>query len=156
MTVELNRATFGRLVKLYLLSILVIVACSVYVMLMWAEFGVAFDALNIEYFGEPDETAFWVTSLVVIGAAVAHLAGLFGLLRYKSWARGLTWISLLVMIPTTFVPGFGFLTSHPAEMWLELANSVLLGMILLLAYSKDHGALWFTTLKPEASSHEPL
>ena len=143
MSIELNQATFRRLVQLYLLSILASVVAFGIEYVVWTDFIDAFDELLIEHFGEPsDPQLFFVLGFMAL-AGIVHIVAAFQLSKFRPWSRSFVWISLLVMLPVSFVAGFEFAWMGPISMWAEWIGLAVLGAILLLAYSQDHGEIWF-------------
>ena len=149
MQVELDRRTFERLVKLYLLTMPAAIALIVFELLSphWTAFSDEYDLLVESHFSLPAEP--WQSAGLAIGVAagVWHVASAFGLLWYKRWARSGFWASLLAGILASFL----LLGLAPAYrgVWSDLlifVGSMLMGSILLLAYSRTHGGDWF--MKP--------
>ena len=143
MSIELNQATFRRLVQLYLLSIVASVVAFGIEYVVWTDFIDAFDKLLIERFGEPsDLQLFFVLGFMAV-AVIVHIVAIFQLSKFRPWSRSFVWISLLVMLPVSFVPGFEFAWTGPLSTWAEWIGMALFGAILLLAYSQEHGEVWF-------------
>lgn len=145
MSIELNQSTFRRLVQLYLLSFVASIVALVVEGIIWVDFIQAFDTLTIEHFGEPSDLQLYTLGGLLLIGAIAHIVAAIGLMKFKRWSKGLLWISLLLMIPIAFAPGYSFSWSGPWSIWVEMVGSALLGAIILLAYSRDHGATWFDT-----------
>ena len=149
MRLELDRPTFKRLVQFYLLTFAAVVGA-----LAWEAFSPglrtfaeAYDRLVDAHFGTPAPE--WDIAAGVLGmiALLWHLASAFGLLWYKRWARFGFWASLVLILLVEFFP----LVSRPGFQtfwtgWFTTVNASLFGAILLIAYSSDHGRLWF--MKP--------
>ena len=138
----LDQAFFRRLVGFYMLSIPLAVGATVYETLGpgWKEFSNEFDCLAERHFGAPNDTA-----LVLVGPLILwHFASLIGLMRFKPWARWGFWVPIALAAPASLVPGFaspsftGSIGSYAAEI-----GAGLFGAIILVAYSTDHGGMWF-------------
>ncbi len=142
-SIELNQKAFRRLVHLYLLSFVASIVALVSEAIIWIDFTEAFDRLTTEHFGEPSELQLYTLGGLLSIGAIAHIAAAIGLLKFKRWSRSLIWMSLLLMVPIAFAPGFSFSWSGPWSIWIESIGSALLGAIILFAYSGDHGAIWF-------------
>ncbi len=142
MTIELNRTTFKRLVWFYLFLLGAGVVALVIELFVWSEFSKfndAFDKLAIDHFGQQSEFQLGAGAVL----AFAHIVALIGLLRFKRWARSLFWISLLLMIVPSVVPGFLIYWAGPLTSWIGFFDTAALGAILLLAYAREYGAIWF-------------
>ena len=48
------------------------------------------------------------------------------------------------MVVPAAIPSLSVILSDTWSIWSEILGSALMGMIILLAYSRDHGALWFS------------
>jgi hypothetical protein len=151
MSIELNQATFRRLVQLYLLLFILSVAAVIWETIVWWEFVEAFDELTAERFGTPSDLQLFGFGGIGLAGGVAHLVAAFGLLKFKPWSRPLIWLSLLPMVAFGFIPGFQVNWSGLWSMWVEIFASALLGAIILLAYSRGHGEIWFRAEEKEVT-----
>jgi hypothetical protein len=146
MSVDLNRGTFRRLVQLYLLSLVLTVLAAIYEAFhpAYAAFSAEFDSLAVKHFGELTDTQLYILAIPVVGGFIAHLTASFALLRFKRWARWLFWLPLLVGIGFALIPSLAVYWTGFWTGWMTFVGSAIFGMILLLAYSRDHGAIWFS------------
>jgi len=147
MSIELNQATFRRLVQLYLLSVAFTFVAFGYEWLSpkWSSFDSEFVALSERHFGTLDgsEATLIALGVYVIGLLMWGVASTVGLLWFKRWARFGFWASAIAFLPLVYIPGFYPYYSAPLSDLSAMIGSVLFGAILLLAYSRDYGAIWF-------------
>jgi hypothetical protein len=146
-SIELSRATFRRLVQLYLLSIALVFGAVIFEWLSpkWSAFDSEFVALSEKHFGTLN---FGQGVLIALGVYVLALlawgiASTVGLLWFKRWARFGFWASAAAFVPVIYVPGFYPYYSAPLSDLAGMIGSALFGAILILAYSRDYGASWF-------------
>lgn len=151
MAITLNRTTFRRLVQLYLLSIVIAVAAYALEYVIWQRFADAADRLTTEHFGEASDIQLFSLGGLMFAAFVAHVVAIFGLFAFKRWSRGLSWLSLVVMLPGGFLPFLTISWTGFWTAWIEMIGAALFGAILTLAYSRDHGAIWFGEPSREAN-----
>jgi hypothetical protein len=148
MRVELSRATFIRLVQLYIATGILSAGAAVYFIFSssWQPFNNEFDLLVERHFVEPDapDWLLWVVAGLLATILVWMIASMFGLLWFKRWARTGVWASLLALLGLAAVT-FGTSPSATTLMddALAIVDSALLGAILLLAYADGLGADWF-------------
>jgi hypothetical protein len=150
---EPNQALFRRLVRLYLLLTAIAILAAVYESAAprWRDFSGEFDLLVQRHFGSVSAALGIALAAVVLLCLAFHVVAAFALLRFKRWARLGFWASFVAMLPALCVPGLGFPFYSGPMTWLaQGAGSMLFGAILLLAYTEDLGASWFTT---SASAH---
>jgi|GEM_PF-5949558 len=143
MQIELNWSTFRRLVQLELLLLIaLILAVAIEVLIPgYAAFDVAFDELAAEHgFDDaPDILIVPISGLLI----TAYVGSLVGMLRGSRAARNIYF--------ATFVLGWpcAWLLSRPVTWSANVTDFVLTlgamvsGALLLLAYSRDHGQIWF-------------
>ena len=143
MTVKLNRATFKRLVQFYLVAVVASVGVGIFELLVWYDFSNEFDQLTARHFGEPTDRDWIVFGVLALPAFIAHVVAVANLLKFRRWARMLTWVSLIIMMAPAAIPALSFYWGSIGTLWLDVIAGGLFGMILLLAYSSDHGAIWF-------------
>ena len=144
MTIEWNRASYIRLLQLYVLSLVLTVLSAAYELFAWSDFSTEFDKLTDTYFGEPSDAQWIAVSIITVPAMVAHICSIVGLFSYRSWARLLFWVSLIALLLPSATPGLSVTYSGFAIMILETIGSALFGVIVMISYSKDHGGVWFT------------
>ena len=150
----LDQVTFRRLVWLYIACWACSIAFIGHEVLApeWTLFGSDFDALVVRHFG-PDDIFGADQSVdgplrMFIGIGCLGLAwnfaSMFGLLRFKRWARTGIWTSVLVLL-LLLIAVFGSRPSYstPLGDMLAAIDSGLLGAILLLSYARGLGAAWF-------------
>ena len=143
MSIEWNRTSYSKLLQLYVLTFILSVLACAYEVVAWSDFATEFDKLTITYFGEPTDAEWVVAGTIALPALVAHMCSIVGLFRYRSWARILFWISLIVLLLPAALPGLSVSYTGFATMILEAIGSALFGMIVMISYSKDHGGVWF-------------
>ena len=152
MIIDLNRTTFRRLVQIDLLLVIAVLALAVYETLgaVWSDFSDDFDALVSKHFGPPADAGFEAEIailLLVLGLALWMFASLIGLYWFKRWARFGTWASMLALFLLMWLlPGQSVGYSSRFMDILTFLDSAATGMILLLAYAKDHGQIWFSSI----------
>jgi hypothetical protein len=147
MHVELNRTTFVRLVQLYVLTLALEVGAAIYESFgpNWSAFSSDFDALAEQHFSAPSEPILISLAVFYAFPLLWGLASIVGLLWFKKWARFGFWASVVLFMPTMFIAG---MYPYFVSPWTDLArilSGALFGAILLLAYSRDHGAIWFNS-----------
>lgn len=147
MQIELNRATFRRLVQLYAVSLVLLcvtVAAELFVS-EWLAFSDEFDAIVARRFGASgfDTAPYWAFGS--IGAVLIWMiASIVGLLSFKRWARFGNWASVLVgFVPMLVFDGYTPSYTSPAVDLVSEINCGLFGAIVLLSYAKGLGADWF-------------
>lgn len=155
--IELNRSTFRRLVQFNIATGIATVIVALYEAFSprWISFSTDFDSLVLRYFGDVDslsETSRWLLMGVYCGLILWLVASLIGLFWFKRWARFSFLASTVCMYAIAFLsPGlvanYGTALSD-AVAFAECASS---GAILLLAYGRDHGQIWFEDNSPAAS-----
>jgi hypothetical protein len=158
MAVELNRATFKRLVQLYLLSILAVLAGATYETFdpTYAAFSTEFDELRSQYFNEISDPALYAVGALCVVGTIAHIAAAVALLSFRRWGRWMFWGSLLLTLPIGFSSALYPYWSSFWTDWSTFAGSGLFGMIVLLAYAREHGTRWFAPVSSNlAISEEP-
>ena len=148
MSWELNRATFRRLVQLYLVTLPIFIAAAVVEAFGdgWREFGDEFDSLSSERFGPTgfDTLPVWLVTGSLVLLLTWMIASNVGLLWFKRWARFGTWASVIVMYAVLLaIDGYRPSYTSPVYDWAMLVDGGLLGAILLLAYARNYGATWF-------------
>jgi len=148
MQLELNRATFRRLVQLYAASYLIstaVIAAELLLLGGWLEFSDDFDAIVARHFGTSsfDMSEYWTLGalLFILTWTFASIAGLYW---FKPWARFGNWASAVIASVTLLaVDGYRPSYTSPAVDFLLLINGGLFGAIVLLSYAKGFGADWF-------------
>ena len=142
---ELNRTTFRRLVQTYLLLMVLTLATAVYEAFRpaWESFSADFDDLVERHFGVPQEHWFAAAGVACSISLLWGLASAVGLLSFRRWARFGFWASFLLFSPVLMVPGFYPYYMTPWGDLLAISASAAFGAILLLAYSREHGEMWF-------------
>lgn len=143
MSIDLNQATFRRLVQFYILSLVLVTVVVILEMMIWSEFGQEFDRLNLEFFGEPSDLQLFLLGGIAIAGGVAHIIAAFGLLKFRPWSKTLIWASLIPTSGLAFVPGSQVTWSGPWSLWIEVLSMALFGAIMLLAYARGLGDIWF-------------
>ncbi len=145
MQFELNKNMFRRLVKLIFVVLAACLAAVAYELSSpkWTTFSDDFDALATKHFGTATDAVLIVAGGVGLVSVVWSIASLIGLLSFRRWARWGSWASLLLFVPLTFIPGFYPYYTTPLYDFLAILSSALFGAVMLLAYSRDHGAIWF-------------
>ena len=146
MSWTLDRELFRYLVGLYAISIVLAVGAMIYETVgpIWAEYSDGYDLLVEQHFGEASDSSMIVAGVIFIAGLLWHFASLIGLRRFKLWARWSFWASMLpflfaTILPRLSMPGYsGVLGGLTSEI-----STGLFAAILLLAYSRDHGGLWF-------------
>ena len=152
MIIDLNRATFRRLVQIDLLLVGALVALAVYEALgpAWSDFSDDFDTIAAKHFGPSAYAGFEAEIailLLLLGLALWMFASLVGLYWFKRWARFGTWASMLALFLLMWLlPGQSVGYSSRFMDILTFLDSAATGMILLLAYAKDHGQIWFSSI----------
>ena len=148
MALELNRATFRRLVQFYLLLLPIGVAAFVIELITgpWLAFSNAFDALAAQHFG-PDafveDAPSWPLALL-LSLFAWMVASTIGLLWFRRWARFGAWASVLgIVAGMMMIDGYRPSYTSPVLDVFTIINGTLGGAILLLAYGKGYGADWF-------------
>ena len=144
MTVELNQVVLRRLIKLYLALLGVGVVIGGAATFVWREFDEDFTSLVAQHFGESGEPEMIIAVGLFLICVIAHLTATFRILRLRPWARTLSWASLLPLTVMGLLPQFRVMWIDMFSDWIGFGASAVFGMILLLAYSRDHGAIWFT------------
>jgi hypothetical protein len=142
----LDRDFFRCLVGLYVLSFVLALAAVGYELLApnWLAFSTDYEMLVEQHFGTVSETEM-IVGLTAAGIGVMwHLIAVVGLRKFRPWARSSFWQSTVVLIGTTFVPGISSPTySGPLSYLASALGMGLFAVIVLLAYSREHGAEWF-------------
>ena len=145
MQIELSWALFRRLVQLEFLLVALLVPVLLGEFFLFGDIIEAFDSSMTEL-GYRDAPDVVLMTLILI-AIPAYFASLIGMLKRKRWARTLYFAGFVVMWP------IGFVIFRPVD-WAGIYSTTLVdllamvaGATLLLAYSRDHGALWFNTLE---------
>jgi len=145
--IELNRATFRRLVQLYVAFFLLTIAIIAAELMnsRWWTFSEEFDALVARIFGVSGVDTFPIASLVVLlGLLVWMIASMIGLFWYRRWARFGSWASIIALFGAMFViDGYRPSYTSPLLNMLTLVDGALFGAIILLSYAKGFGAGWF-------------
>lgn len=151
MSIELNKLTFRRLVQIYLVLFLVSIPLTVWQVLSptYEAFDLEFQALVARYYGH---TGYSDGEMVAAGVLLLiHLASVVGMLWFKPWARLLFWSSIM------FLLAFDVIVGTPVEWldrwgsWGQVLGSALFGAIILLAYSRGHGEVWFRADEKEVT-----
>jgi hypothetical protein len=148
MGIELNWVLFKRLIKLELL-LLALVIPSVFVeQSLYGEVGAAFDGIvaDLGYHDAPDGI---VLPFSVLFIAV-YLASLFGMLKRRRWGRTCYTAGLFVLWPLSWLALAPVTWSSNYTEAVSGLASMVSGAVLLLAYSRDHGAHWFNSLEDQS------
>jgi hypothetical protein len=142
---ELNQTNFRRLVQLYLLTMVATLMVSIYEAFSppWGSFAGEFDALVERHFGDPLEQWLLPAAALCLASLIWGLASTIGLIGFKQWARFGFWASFLLSVPILFMSGAYPSYSTPRMDLLVFFDGALFGAILLLAYSREHGGMWF-------------
>ena len=143
MIVELDRALFRRFVQLYLITLSLVLPIVFYRLLTpsWTEFVAEFlDLLSRRFGWNDDDLAYW---LPIGSLIIAHLACTIGLLLTRRWARlgFVASIFTLFLFDAVFGPPAIYETG--ATQFLNLVLSMTAGAIILTAYARGAGAVWF-------------
>lgn len=145
----LSRANFIRLAWLNILCMVLAIPVVVYELLdpRWIKFSSEFDTLSARTFGTSFDTnsiaTMVVTGIVLLVAVIMLVASAFGILWFQRWARLGLWLGMLIFLPLMAVPGF--YPTYTNVWWdlLALIGGPITGAILLMAYSPEHGGVWF-------------
>lgn len=149
MSIELSRTTFLKLVRLslVLLAVILIVAVGESFALRWARFSAEFDALLAREFvgiDAYDDNAVIAAGTILVALLAWNVASLIGLLRFRRWARtGLVASTLLLLALGLPFPGAATTFTTPWMAALTFVDSALIGAVVMMAYSADHGHRWF-------------
>lgn len=142
----LDRDLFRYLVGVYALVLILDGTCIAYEMFApgWREFSSASDLLIDEHFGTPDDTQLIVGFCFFVVALAWHLAALVGLRKFNRWARLGFWASVVAATVAVYGAG-GFVPyfAGPLSSTVTEIGTGLFAVILLLSYSREHGAVWF-------------
>ena len=155
MQLNLDQPTFKRLVQLYLATVMVAYGLQVWDAFDPTQqaFSEAFERLVETRFGQSGQD--WQARAYYYGllGMVWHLASAIGLFWYKRWARFGFWASLLLVLLLESI-AFSFRPIFQMG-WAGLFTSAitaLFGAIVLIAYSSDHGHIWFCGYKLKENS----
>ena len=151
MAIELNQRLFRRLVQLELLVLALFVAILAFEMIIdpkWVAFDTEFHLLVDRHFGEVKQSDGWVIAQMVAMIMVVawFFASTIGLFWFRRWARFGFWAAGVVAMMIIFLID-GYRPNYGSSLYdvFALLDGMLLGAILILAYSRDHGARWFNT-----------
>jgi hypothetical protein len=148
MVLELNRATFHRLVQLHLIMLPLAIGAGLAELLnpQWLAFADEFDALAERHFGTgvfSERAPFWPLALL-LAPVIWNFAAAIGLLWYKRWARFGSWASVVVLgLATLMFDGYRPDYMLPLTNWLQALDGMLFGALLLMAYADGYGSEWF-------------
>lgn len=155
--IELNRSTFRRLVQFKIataIATVIVAGCEAFSP-RWISFSTEFDSLVLRYFGNADELTaptLWLLMGIYGGLVLWLVASMVGLLLFERWARFGFWASTVCMYAIAFIsPGLIAVYSSALSNVVTFADCALSGAILLLAYGRDHGQIWFEDNPPAAS-----
>ncbi len=148
--IELNQAMFRRLVLFDLLVLAATFAIELYESLSprWVAYSDEFYAMSSKYFRSFKDLN--IVGLVIVIAVASVLfvwfiASILGLLWFQRWARFGMWASTVGLFIFMFlVPGLDVSYASPLSDALLFTDSALTGAILLLAYAKGYGEVWFS------------
>ncbi len=143
MNLKLDWTTFRRHVQLELFMLLAAVCAVIGEFFAFAGFDESFEMIAAEH-GYRDSADAVVLAVMLILVA-SYLVALFGMLRRKKLARELYLWSLLAGIPLSWIAFKPVSWSGPAADLVVGLTAAISGAILLLAYSRDHGQIWFNT-----------
>ena len=142
----LDREFFRLLVGLYLLASVLAVGVAIYEMISpgWRDFSDGFDTLADRHFGTPDDTVILVLGGLFVVSLSWHIVSLIGLAKFRPWARWSFWASMVLATITISIPSMAVVSfMGPLGYLTAQMGAGLFAIILLLAYSRDHGCLWF-------------
>ena len=151
MEFTVDQRAFRRLLIIYLLLLpLTLVLLGIELMSPpWMEFSEEFDELVAAYFTQGVRDEVWLALGVI--ALIANVVGAVALWRLRKWGRPVFFWSALAYTPLDFLYGLPTYTS-PVSSLLLFASGLLIGAILLISYSKEHGARWLGAAAESASS----
>ena len=148
MVIELNKATFKRLVWLYILSAVFGVGVYIFEYLdpTYSAFVEEFDALVTKYDGSVDDIS--ISYLVLLGVIISvdliwAVASVVGIMKFKRWGRFGFWASFVLFLPLMAVPSFYPAVTSAMNEFLMIVSTSLFGAILILAYADGYGNDWF-------------
>ena len=142
----LDQQFFRYLVGLYSISFVLVFGAVGYETFGpgWQEFSTGFDLLVDQHFGTTSDTTWMVIGAVLLVILVWHLISLIGLRKFSPWSRWSFWASWTLATFVTWLPGMStpWFTGPLGSLTTEVSAG-LFAAIVLLAYSRDHGGLWF-------------
>ena len=142
----LDRESFNRLVGLYLISVVLELVAATYEAIGpgWDVFSSEFDSLVEKHFGVMDDITLIIFGAVLLMCLLWHFISLIGLKKFKPWARWGFWVSMALATLVASIPGLAMPSFvGPLGSLTGFIAIGLFGAIVLLAYSRDHGGMWF-------------
>ena len=153
--IELNRATFRRLVQLYIVTLLLSSVPAIWQLFdpFWKSFDERFEQLVLSQFGQqahPD-WLMWTAGISFVLVGTWSVASMVGLLWFKRWARLGFWASAIPLLALASVTlGFRPYFATMLDDIFGIVGEALFGAIVLLSYAEGLGAEWFA---PPENNH---
>ena len=136
MAIELNRATFRRLVQLNWLTLAAIIPIAAWQALSqgWNDFDAAFTKLLGDTYGysEPSEWMQW-TFVVLF---VIHIAGAIGVYWFQKWARLALWLPIIVVAAADTALGLAATYEPTVQAWFLTFSDAVWGAVVFASYCR--------------------